>query len=74
MGCSCGNAQSASYIEGENYGIYGFLPTEYTPTDVITGVAIIGGMALIAYLAVSSGEKKRKATKAQRALRRRLGW
>jgi hypothetical protein len=76
MGCSCGNAQPASYIEGENYGIYGYLPTamEYTPTDVLTAAAVIGGMAFVAFLAVSSGEKKRKSTNAEKALRRKLGW
>ena len=77
MGCSCNsNTVAASYpIPGENYGIYGYLPTsmEYTPTDILTAVALIGGMAFIAYVAMGRAEKTKKITKADRDLRRKIG-
>ena len=76
MGCSSctGNPVAASYpIPGENYGIYGYLPTEYTPSDILTAAALIGGMAIIAYVAMGRAEKTKRATRSERELRRKLG-
>ena len=66
MACNCGGGVVSSPFS---------LPSvEYNTKDILTSVAIIGGMMAVAYLAVSSGEKKRKATTAEKKLRRQLGW
>jgi hypothetical protein len=65
MACNCGgSAAAASYIiPGENYGIYGYLPTssamELDIGSLFTVVALIGGMGLVAYMATSGATRKK---------------
>lgn len=66
MGCTCNGNAAAMY---EHQGIVGFLPTEGemlpTPQNLMTALAVVGGIAIVAYLGVRSGTRKKRRSHAR---------